>query len=233
MKNQKNEFDIFIEKTYLFLKNKLNLDDIQAIVITASLVLLPISYFFGIGYTQINEFRIAFFITVGLDVLTIIYSIVKAKYFNNRNLYFVKALEEKINKYGKIEIRNLNDLEKLNGTEFEYFAKEYFIKQGHTIISHKKSHDRGADLLTEKDNKLFVVQVKHYNKPVSKNAVLEAVNARIGKKADVAILFVSNETTLTAEDYARNLQVEIINRIEISSYLRKNDPIVIKESSIC
>jgi hypothetical protein len=26
MKNQKNEFDIFIEKTYLFLKNKLNLN---------------------------------------------------------------------------------------------------------------------------------------------------------------------------------------------------------------
>jgi hypothetical protein len=33
MKNQKNEFDIIIEKIYFFLKNKLNLDDVQAIII--------------------------------------------------------------------------------------------------------------------------------------------------------------------------------------------------------
>jgi HJR/Mrr/RecB family endonuclease len=232
MKNQKNGFDIFIEKTYLFLKNKLNLDDIQAIVITASLVLLPITYFFGIGYTQINELRIAFFITVGLDVLTIIYSIVKAKYFNNKRILFVKELEEQIERNGKIEIKNINDLQNLNGVGFEYFAKEFFIRNGHNIISHKKSHDRGADLVMEKDNKLYVVQAKHYNKSVTKDAVVEAFKAKKGYKADVAILFTSNETTLTAEDYAKDLEIEIINRIEISNYLRKNDPIVIKKSSM-
>jgi restriction system protein len=232
MKNQKNGFDIFIEKTYLFLKNKLNLDDIQAIVITASLVLLPITYFFGIGYTQINELRIAFFITVGLDVLTIIYSIVKAKYFNNKRILFVKELEEKIKKYGQIEIKNFNDLQNLNGLEFEYFVKEFFIRQGHNIISHKKSYDRGADLITEKEDKLFVIQAKHYKKPINKYGVNDVHNAKIEYKADIGILITNSETTLTAENYAKNFEIEIINGVQLSTYLRKNDPIVIKKSSM-
>jgi HJR/Mrr/RecB family endonuclease len=232
MKNQKNGFDIFIEKTYLFLKNKLNLDDIQAIVITASLVLLPITYFFGIGYTQINELRIAFFITVGLDVLTIIYSIVKAKYFENKRIYFIKEFDKKIQESKQIIVKSLNDVNNLTPYEFELFVKEFFIQKGYDAINTQMSHDHGADVIAIKDSVKYVIQAKLYSKPLSSYVVDRVNYAKRRYLADKSIIITNNDVTNQTLLYAADQGVELIRGQEIEHYLMKNNSIIINKKSI-
>ena len=225
------DFEFIIEKAYLILKNKFNLDDIQAVIVIASVLLIPISYFLGIGYTQINLFRITFFITIGLDLLTIIYSIVKYKYFQNKRLLFIEELDKKIEKKKKIEINSFLDLKQLNGFEFEIFAREFFKASGYNAIETQASHDHGADVIAWKDNEKFVVQAKLYSKPVNKNGIYQTHYAMKRYKADHAILFTNSDTNNNANDAAKVFNVRIINGHDIDLFLRKKQNIVIDKSS--
>jgi len=229
MNNQKNEFDIIVEKTYFFLKNKINLDDIQAIIIISSLILLPITYFLGIGYTQINEFRLAFFITVGLDVLTIIYSIVKAKYFENKRIYFIKEFDKKIEQSKQLIVKSLNDVNNLTPYEFELFVKEFFIQKGYDAVNTQMSHDHGADVIAIKDNIKYVIQAKLYSKPLSSYVVDRVNYAKRRYLADKSIIITNNDVTNQALLYAADQGVELIRGHEIDYYLRKNKSIIIKK----
>ena len=232
MKNQKNEFDIIIEKIYFFLKNKLNLDDVQAIIIIASLILLPITFFFGIGYTQINEFRIAFLITIGLDSITILYSIVKAKYFKNKRIYFIKEFDKKIEESKQIVVKTIDDVDNLTPFEFELFVKEYFIQRGYEAINTQMSHDHGADVIARKNNVKYVIQAKLHSKPLA-SFVVDRVNyAKRRYLADKGIIITNNDVTNQALLYAADQDVELIRRQDIDYYLRKNNSITINKRII-
>jgi HJR/Mrr/RecB family endonuclease len=226
---EKNEFDIIIEKSYIFLKDRLKMDDIQAIVIISSLILLPISYFFGIGYTQISQFELAFYITLGIDLLTIIYSLVKFKYFQNRRIYFIKEFEIKIEQNQKIEIKTLSDLNKLNGYEFELFAKEFYTLQGFEAVETKYSHDYGADVIAYKDKDKYIIQAKRYSTPINYNAIYQADFAKGHYKADFAILFTNSDTNSRANEAAKRFNVNIVNGHDIDLFLRKKQSVVIKK----
>lgn len=227
----KKDFEFIIEKVYLILKNKFNMDDIQAVVVIASVVIIPISYFLGIGYIQISLFRITFFITIGLDLLTIIYSIVKYKYFQNKRLLFIEELEKKIESKKKIEINSLLDLRQLNGFEFEIFAREFFKAKGYIAKETQFSHDHGADVIAWKDNEKYVIQAKLYSKSVNKYGIYQTHHAMKHYKADHAILFTSSDTNNNANDAAKVFNVKIINGHDIDLFLRKNQSIVIDKSS--
>jgi hypothetical protein len=152
-----SDFDIIIEKSYLFLKEILKMDDVQAIVIISSVILLPITFFFGISYTKISQFGLAFYITLGIDFLNIVYSNIKYKYFENKRLYFIEDFEKKIEKYSKIEVKNLIDLNELNGYEFELFTREFYKLQGFDAIETKRFHDYGADVIAYKNNEKYIL----------------------------------------------------------------------------
>lgn len=226
---KKNEFDIILEKTYLILKNTLKMDDVQAIVIISSIILLPITYFFGIGYTKISQFELAFYITLGIDILTIIYSIVKFKYFQNKRLYFIKEFEKKIEENQKLEIKSFLDLDKLNGYEFELFAREYFLIQGYEAVTTQRSHDHGADVIAWKEKDKYVIQAKKYSKPVDYFAIVQANHAKKRYSADHAILITNQDITNQAKEYAETYNVEVINGHEIDKFLRKKQSVVIKK----
>jgi HJR/Mrr/RecB family endonuclease len=226
MKN--SDFDVIIEKSYLFLKERLKMDDVQAIVIISSVILLPITFFFGISYTQISQFELAFYITLGIDFLTIIYSIIKYKYFENKRLYFIEDFEKKIEKYSKIEVKNLIDLNKLNGYEFELFTREFYKLQGFDAIETKRSHDYGADVIAYKNNEKYIIQAKRFSFPVNYNAVYQADNAKIHYKADHAILFTNSDTNSRANETAKRYNVGIVNGHDIDLFLRKKQSVVIK-----
>lgn len=228
---KKNEFESIIEKTYILLRDKLKMDDIQALIVISSIILLPSTYFLGIGYTQIFEFKIAFFITIGLDIITIIYSIIMNKKFNNKKVYFIKKLEEVIKKHQTIIIKNLVDLNKLSGDEFEIFTKKYFTLQDFETIKTQKSHDNGADVLAYKNNVKYIISAKRYSYPLSHNAINQLIHAKRIYDGDIAILFTNSTVTHGATSYAESHNVKIINGHEIDHFLRKTKNIIINKNN--
>lgn len=209
--------DDILESLYYFLKNKLSFDDIQAITFISSLVLIPTSLLFGFLYTQISTFQIALYITLGLDLVVITYSIIKFKYFKNKRINFIKELENKT-----IEINNTDDVDNLNPIEFEYFVREFFSKQGYKSWTTKRTHDNGADVVAEKNSERIAIQVKHSMKAINGYGVYQAERGKHNYKADKAILITNNEFTNQAKLDAIRLDIKLIDEHDVSQFLRKN-----------
>lgn len=218
MSKKKNELtlDDIIESIYYFLKNKLNFDDIQATTFISSLFLIPISLLLGFLYMQISTFQIALYITIGLDISVIVYSILKFKYFKNKRINFVKELENKT-----VEISNIDDVNKMNPIEFEYFVRELFARQGYKSWTTKKTNDDGADVVAEKNNERIAIQVKHSTKTINGYGVYQAERGKHNYKADRAILITNNEFTNQAKLDAIRLDVKLMDQHDISLFLRK------------
>lgn len=222
MKKEKKElnFDDILETIYYFLKEKLKFDDIQAIAFLSSIILIPLALFLGFFYTQIQSFKLVLYITLGLDLIVIVYSIVKFKYFKNKRIFFIEQMENKV-----IEVKDIQDIDNLNPLEFEQFVRELFSLQGYKAWTTKKTYDNGADVVAEKNNERIAIQVKHSNKSINGYGVYQAVRGRNNYKAEKAILITNNEFTNQAKLDAADFNVKLIDSHEVSKFLRKNNSI--------
>lgn len=220
MKKKKYTFDDILEIAYYFLKNKLKFDDIQAVTFLASIILIPISILLGFSSSKIETFQISLYITLGLDIIVVAYSIIKYKYFRDKRINFIEKMENK-----SIEVKNIDDVNNLDPIEFEYFVQEFFIRKGYKAITTKKSNDKGADVIAEKGSERIAIQVKHSLKPISVNAIYETIEGKSSYRADKAILFTNSELTYKAENCAMRNEIEVIYNHDISQFLRKNPSI--------
>ena len=94
-KKKEMTIDDVLQSIYYFLKEKLNFDDIQATTTIASIILLPITIVFGFLYTQIEMLQTSLYITIGLDVAVLLYSIIKYKYLKIKDLSSSQNLNTK------------------------------------------------------------------------------------------------------------------------------------------
>lgn len=213
-------FAELLNKFYYFLKDKLNFDDIEALTLIMTLLTLPIFIVFGFTHMQINSFRIAFFVTITIDIIVIIYSIVKFKYFKNKRVLFIEKLEDKT-----IEVKDVEDLKKLNHVEFEHFVKEMFTIKGYKAWVTQRTHDYGADIIAEKNKIRVAIQVKFSSRRVGGYAVYQAINGKRNYKAEKAILVTNNDFYNSAKLSAIQDDVKLISEHDISKFLRENGTI--------
>lgn len=101
-----------------------------------------------------------------------------------------------------------DDIDQMDGQEFEYFLAEIFEKLGYETKVTTGSKDQGADLILEKNGKI-VVQAKRYSSNVSNSAVQEIVASKEHYNADKAIVVTNSKFTSSAEDLAESNQVEL------------------------
>lgn len=224
--NKKDNFELMLEQIYFFLKDRFGFDDIQAVVFIISILVLPLSAYLGFSSTNTILIRI-FVITLSISILTIIYSIIKHRYFNNIKLNFIKEFENKIELKIQIVVSNIQDINNLNPYEFEKFAKEFFKIKGYTAWITKASHDNGADVIAEKDNVRIAIQVKHKQKSLVVYDVYQVVRAMHSYKAEKGILFTNSELTSSAILDAQRNNFQVINGHDISKYLRNSRPIIV------
>lgn len=224
-KSKEISFEDVLERLYYFLKEKLSFDDIQAITMIFSIILLPISAFLGFSRTPIETFKIAFFITLGFDLIVIVYSIIKFKYFKNKRILFIKQFSET-----SIEVKDLDGVNKLNPIEFEYFVKEFFVRRGYKAWTTKRAYDNGSDVIADLNDERIAIQVKHSINSVNGYAIFQAVRGKDNYKADKAILVTNSELTNQAKLDAIRYNVEVIDGHDISKYFRKNKSIVFTKS---
>ena len=117
--------------------------------------------------------------------------------FTNERAFINSALD-----YSKIS----------NGYEFEAFVANLYRMLGYNVIDiTSKSGDQGADVIIERDNIKYAIQVKYYNNPVGNKAIQEVVAAKSYYKTDKAMVVTNSTYTKQAQDLARANDVILVD----------------------
>lgn len=125
------------------------------------------------------------------------------------NLYFCQShieLEEFENKLLKREnisqVYSIDDVDLMNGYEFEEFLEILFEKMGYSTEITKGSGDQGVDILIEKNSKRIGVQAKCYSSNVSNKAIQEVVAGLKYHNCYKGIVVTNNYFTKSAKELA-------------------------------
>lgn len=132
--------------------------------------------------------------------------------------YFEKALKGEPN----ICRFTIDDIDLMNGTEFEKIISDMFQKLGFSTIITKSTGDQGVDIIAEKNGRKLGIQAKCYSSTVSNSAIQEVVAGLNYYKLDTGIVVTNNFFTSSAISLAesngiilwdRNILKEKLNSI--------------------
>lgn len=140
-----------------------------------------------------------------------------------------QALKEKeriLNGYFEEENKMKNDLldysNITNGYEFESFVANLYKTLGYNILDvTSKSGDQGADVIIEKDNIKYAIQVKYYTNPVGNKAIQEVVAAKSFYKTDKAMVVTNSTFTQQAITLAKANDVILIDGNELEKLINQ------------
>jgi len=116
---------------------------------------------------------------------------------------------------------SINDLDVLDGYEFQKVVGELFQKMGYVVENTPLSGDQGADLILTKFGEKVVVQAKRYEDKVTNGAIQEAVAAIKFYGARRAIVITTGNYTKSAHELAKANDVELIDREVLTSLIAK------------
>lgn len=119
--------------------------------------------------------------------------------------------EEKLSRNPDKRI-TVQEIEHLNGFEFEELIGELFRKAGYKVKVTKKSGDQGADLVIEKDGVCTAIQTKKYAGSVGNTAVQEVVAAMKYYDCDKAMVITTGSFTKGAFELASRNGVQLVDK---------------------
>lgn len=112
----------------------------------------------------------------------------------------------------KITNYSIDDVDMMDGAEFEEFVALLFRKMGYSAQVTKTSGDQGLDVIAKRNNKVFGIQAKCYGNTVGNSAVQEAVAGKSFYKCDKVIVVTNNYFTSSAVELAEVNNVLLWNR---------------------
>ncbi len=110
------------------------------------------------------------------------------------------------------KIRNLAFTGELTGIEFEVAVAGLYERNGYEVTLTKASGDFGVDLLASKGTVLLAIQVKRYSAKVGVRAVQEVASGARHYHATEALVITDSFFTEPAQELARSLQVQLIDK---------------------
>ncbi len=121
--------------------------------------------------------------------------------------------------------------------EFEMLVSEFFRKQGYSVIENGGGGpDGGVDLRIRKDDKILIVQCKHWKThKVGVKIVREQLGIKTAQGADGVIIVTSGLYTDEAANFANEQQVTLIDGRklkDIISETKKSIPVDLSKSTI-
>lgn len=130
--------------------------------------------------------------------------------------------------YGKNQI-SIDDLDFMEGIEFEHFLSVLFRKMGYKTEVTKASGDQGVDLILHDINFKYAVQAKRYSDKVSNSAIQEVFAGMKFYNCNKAMVVTTNYFTPSAVALAQKNGVELFDRDKLNDLLLKH---VIYQSDI-
>jgi restriction system protein len=135
--------------------------------------------------------------------------------------YYLSKAFTRFVKNHRYVISNIEDVDCLNGHEFEHFLAPLFEKYGYKAEVTKGSGEFGADLILHKKGVKSIVQAKCYgeNKKVGVKAIQEVVGALALYKAKKGIVITNRYFTNQAKQLAIANNVRLIDRNQLAEML--------------
>lgn len=122
-----------------------------------------------------------------------------------------------------IEKININNVDSLDGHEFEEFLFYFFRSLGLKVSRTKKSKDYGADLVVNYDNKKIVIQCKlYYNHSVGNSAIQEINTAKNYYLADKGVVITNSYFSKSAKNLSTSADIVLIDRLAFGELLSAN-----------
>jgi len=116
---------------------------------------------------------------------------------------------------------SIDDVDLMDGFEFEEFLLSLFIKMGYKGYVTQATNDQGADLILEKLGNKIAVQAKCYTSNVSNDAIQEVVAAKAHYKCDSAMVVTNSYFTKKAKELAGCNNVKLIDRTQLAHSIEK------------
>lgn len=205
--------NLFLENKLNFFKQNYNLDDCKNLKDINDCVG---GFEHTITYLAINKY------TNRRDNTFLNYKIEAENNVNNyiKNLQNIKKLEQLTNgiKTNKITIE---DIDFMDGYEFEDFVSKIFKKMGYVTQVTKSSGDQGIDVLAIKDNIKIAIQAKCYSGNVGNHAVMEAVAGMKFYDADKCMVITNSMFTKSAKELANINKVILWDRNKLIQKLEE------------
>jgi restriction system protein len=142
-------------------------------------------------------------------------------------LLVILAILKTITENDKLRKSGMQDIDKMDGIQFEHYLKELFKSQGYVVAVTQASGDFGADLILKNNEKKIVVQAKRYSKNVGIKAVQEVSAAVKYYNSDEGWVVSNSFFTQAATKLATTVGVRLVDRNElIDSIVRMNPNII-------
>lgn len=119
------------------------------------------------------------------------------------------------------QLRDICEVDKLGGLEFEHFLAPIFEKDGYRAEVTQGSGDYGADLVLTKNHRKYVVQAKCYSSNIGVSAVQQIAAAVPYYKAHGAIVVTNQYFTKAAQNLAAVNGVRLIDRDELAGMVNR------------
>ncbi|MCK9330105.1 MAG: restriction endonuclease [Candidatus Cloacimonetes bacterium] len=136
--------------------------------------------------------------------------VVAEKKYNAKQLK--NRLLKKPNSIDAKKIVSIDDIDVMNGTEFELFISLLFSKMQYSTLVTKHSGDQGIDVIAEKNGTRMGIQAKCYSCSVGNSAIQEAVAGKNYYKLDKVLVVTNNYFTNSAKELAYSNDVILWNR---------------------
>ncbi|WP_147802569.1 restriction endonuclease [Alkalicoccus halolimnae] len=115
----------------------------------------------------------------------------------------------------KLKRAGMDEIDQMEGIEFEKYLRLYFTDKGYTVKDTPISGDFGADLILDNNEEKIVVQAKRYSSRVGIKAVQESLSSLPYYKADKAVVITNSEFTKAAAELAEKTGVKLVGREEL------------------
>jgi len=119
----------------------------------------------------------------------------------------------------RVRALKLADIDNMDGIEFEHYVGKLLTHRGFQVEVTKASGDFGVDVIAQKSELKYAVQVKRYSKPVSRRAVSDAVAGKEHFGCNAAMVVTNNYFTDGAIELAQSTGCELINRDTLAKWI--------------
>ncbi len=115
-----------------------------------------------------------------------------------------------------------DDMDLMEGHEFEFFCAELLKKQGFLEVEVTKgSRDYGVDILASKDGVTYAIQCKCYTTPIGVKAIQEAYAGRDYYDCMVGAVMTNQYFTTPAVEVAKKLKILLWDRGYLDSVIEE------------
>lgn len=117
-----------------------------------------------------------------------------------------------------------DDMDMMEGHEFEFFCAELLKKNGFLEVDVTRgSRDYGVDILAQKDGVTYAIQCKCYTTPIGIKAIQEAYAGRDYYDCMVGAVMTNQYFTTPAVEVAKKLKILLWDRGYLDSMIEEEE----------